>query len=93
MPLDMCSVQFGFAGYRANHVQFGLDQLLDAPNEYQGLFVHWIQTFTILGFTIMEILMALYKCQYTYQAVAKNTFLSSHADCLFFIPHLFYCYW
>ena len=31
----------GVAGYMANFIQFGLDQLLEAPSEYLGLFVHW----------------------------------------------------
>ena len=31
----------GIAGYRANIIQFGLDQLLDAPSHHQALFVHW----------------------------------------------------
>ena len=65
----------GLAGYRANHVQFGLDQLLEAPNEYQGLFVHWVQVFTVLGFATMESLMAWYKCQHS--AEAKDTVISS----------------
>ena len=28
-------------GYRANYIQFGLDQLLEAPSQHQALFVHW----------------------------------------------------
>ena len=28
--------------YYANFVQFGLDQLLDAPSRHQSLFVHWV---------------------------------------------------
>ena len=31
----------GVAGYMANFIQFGLDQLLEAPSEYLGLFIHW----------------------------------------------------
>ena len=31
----------GVAGYSANFIQFGLDQLLDAPSHQQALFVHW----------------------------------------------------
>ena len=65
----------GLAGYRANHVQFGLDQLLEAPSEYQGLFVHWIQVFTVLGFASTEILLAWYKCNYAEKA--KDTVLGS----------------
>ena len=31
----------GVAGYGANFIQFGLDQLLEAPSRDQALFVHW----------------------------------------------------
>ena len=31
----------GIAGYSSNFIQFGLDQLLDAPSHHQALFVHW----------------------------------------------------
>ena len=31
----------GLVGYQANFIQFGLDQLLEMPSEYLGLFVHW----------------------------------------------------
>ena len=30
----------GQSGYQANFIQFGLDQLLEAPSEYLGLFIH-----------------------------------------------------
>ena len=54
----------GLAGYQANYIQFGLDQLLDAPNEYQGLFVHWVQWFTVLAYSIFETLFAWYSCRH-----------------------------
>ena len=31
----------GIAGYGANFIQFGLDQLLEVPSHHQALFVHW----------------------------------------------------
>ena len=31
----------GIAGYGANFIQFGLDQLLEAPSQQQAIFVHW----------------------------------------------------
>ena len=52
----------GLAGYQANFIQLGLDQLLDAPNEYQGLFVHWVQWFSMLGIALTEILFSWYRC-------------------------------
>ena len=34
-------IVLGAAGYGANYIQFGLDQLFDAPSHHQALFVHW----------------------------------------------------
>ena len=44
----------GFAGYEANFIQFGIDQLTEAPNEYLGLFVHWVEWFTMIGATFAQ---------------------------------------
>ena len=51
----LITVCIGVAGYNANYIQFGLDQLLDAPSYHQALFVHWakwcydfISTITII---------------------------------------------
>ena len=73
----------GLAGYRANHIQLGLDQLLEAPSEYQGLFVHWVQLFTVLGFAVMESLLMWYKCQYTVEA--QDTVLGSQFVTVFLL--------
>ena len=35
-----CSI-LGNAAYQANFIQFGLDQLLEVPNHYLGLFIHY----------------------------------------------------
>ena len=45
----------GLAGYEANYIQFGIDQLADAPSEYLGLFVHWVTWFTMLGTTYAQL--------------------------------------
>ena len=31
----------GMIGYQANFIQFGLDQLMEAPSQYLGLFIHY----------------------------------------------------
>ena len=49
----------GFAGYEANFIQFGIDQLTEAPSEYLGLFVHWVEWFTMLGTTFAHIIFSL----------------------------------
>ena len=35
------AVIISVTGYGANFIQFGLDQLLDAPSQHQAVFVHW----------------------------------------------------
>ena len=32
----------GITSYHANFIQFGLDQLMEAPSEHLSLFIHWI---------------------------------------------------
>ena len=36
------TVEIGMIGYHTNFVQFGLDQLMEAPSRYLSLFIHWI---------------------------------------------------
>ena len=49
----------GLAGYEANFIQFGIDQLTEAPNEYLGLFVHWVEWFTMVGATFAQFTVSL----------------------------------
>ena len=47
-----CAVLFifiGLAGYQANFIQLGLDQLITAPSEDLALFIHW----ALYGHTIL----------------------------------------
>ena len=54
----------GLSGYQANFIQLGLDQLLEAPSEYLGLFIHWVEWFTVLGLCLMvPIFYLLSTCQ------------------------------
>ena len=47
------------AGYCANYIQFGLDQLLEAPSHHQALYVHWAKW----SFDLTSILSV---CQFLY---------------------------
>ena len=49
--LLMCSVSF-----KANIIQFGMDQLRDLPTEYSVLFVHWFVFSTFVGITLIRFL-------------------------------------
>lgn len=54
----------GVFGYNATIIQFGLDQLLEAPSDHLGLFIHWIEYFTFLGMaTGQAIISVLYNCK------------------------------
>ena len=41
MGITLFAAIMSIAGYGANFIQFGLDQLLEAPSRHQALFVHW----------------------------------------------------
>ena len=41
MILSLLTFVVGVAGYQANFIQLGLDQLFEAPSHYLGLFIHY----------------------------------------------------
>ena len=52
----------GSAGYGANFIQFGLDQLLDVPSHQQALFVHWaVWSYELMSAVFIGIL-PMYSC-------------------------------
>ena len=53
---------FGLAGYQANYIQFGLDQLLEAPSVSLALFIHFILWANGLGTFIIQVSIALILC-------------------------------
>lgn len=52
----------GLSGFQANFIQLGLDQLLEAPSEYLGLFVHWATWAGSVAAPFCHILFAVYAC-------------------------------
>ena len=54
---------FGFTGFQANVVQFGLDQLLDSPSEDLSTFLHWFVWTDYVGNLIIRILTLLTPCR------------------------------
>ena len=58
--LCVCGVIIGGAGYYANVIQFGLDQLLDAPSHHQALFVHWEVWSYDLPSVVFAVVFAVY---------------------------------
>ena len=58
----LLAIVIGIAGYSANVIQFGLDQLVDVPSRYQALFVHWAKWSYELLSTVVVGLFAYYSC-------------------------------
>ena len=52
----------GLAGYQANFIQLGLDQLCDAPSQYLGLFIHYMTWAFHFGAIPMIITLSLFVC-------------------------------
>ena len=54
----------GLAGYQTNFVQFGLDQLFEAPSHYLGLFVHYAMWAFHLGSMPLIVTIPLLWCDH-----------------------------
>lgn len=52
----------GLAGFKANVVQFGTDQLLEAPGEELSFFVHWYVWTEYVGNGLAEVVFTFYSC-------------------------------
>ena len=52
----------GFTGFQANVVQFGLDQLLDAPSEQLSVFLHWFVWTNFVGKALLKLMVTLAPC-------------------------------
>ena len=55
---------FGLAGYQANFIQFGLDQLLEAPSRSLALFIHWVIWAQNLGILVVQLFFAPVLCNF-----------------------------
>ena len=76
----------GLVGYQANFIQLGLDQLLEAPSEYLGLFVHWAEWINNAAATVtITVLSLVFTC---------NIFDKSHRiKTQFVVIFMFFVYW
>ena len=77
LSLCILLLSLGFAGFQSNAVQFGLDQLQDAPSQELSLFLHWYVWTSNLGEMIARIIGSLLACN------------SSRANYIYFIPIFF----
>ena len=56
------SYAIGLISYFANFIQFGLDQLMEAPSEYSSLFVHWVMWADSLACAVIVPMAATLTC-------------------------------
>ena len=59
----------GITSYRANFVQFGLDQLIEAPSEQLSLFIHWLMWADSVASAVIVPLTATLMCRAYYPHV------------------------
>lgn len=72
----------GIGGYSANIIQFGLDQLIDAPSRHQAYFVHWSKwSYDALSIVIVG-LFAYYACPINDVTPGLELFVLPNAICI-----------
>ena len=54
----------GLAGFQANYVQLGLDQLFEAPSKYLALFIHCATWAFHIGSLPLQVSVAFFYCSY-----------------------------
>ena len=64
ISISLFTFVIGLAGYQANFIQLGLDQLFEAPNQYLALFIHYAVWIFCLGSLHFELLFFLVFCAY-----------------------------
>ncbi len=54
----------GLAGFQANYIQLGLDQLFEAPSKYLALFIHYSTWAFHIGSLPLQTTVAFFYCSY-----------------------------
>ena len=65
----ICLIIVGLASYQANIIQFGLDQLFEAPNDSLGVFVHWLMWSEAVGSTLILSLFSFLPCYMSHNSM------------------------
>ena len=60
-------IEIGYVLYQANFIQFGLDQLIEAPSINLSLFVHWAVWTDTLGKSIVFVSSTVLSCPRLYE--------------------------
>ena len=67
----LVTMTLAIAGYCANYIQFGLDQLLEAPSHHQALYVHWAKWSFDLTSTVIVVLYTSIPNMYSHPSITS----------------------
>ena len=83
--ISLLLMVMSLACYQANIIQLGLDQLLEAPSEKLGLFIHWLMWSYTLGSFITLMLFVPLPCYVNVRSVMKKlTYILACTPLIFF---------
>ena len=74
--------------FRANVIQFGMDQLRDSPAEDSVLFIHWFVFTSFVGLTIIRLVsipLTFNHASFSIQKIVSGGFYSLHVMVLLFL--------
>ena len=94
--ITLVTMKLAIAGYCANYIQFGLDQLLEAPSHHQALYVHWAKWNFNLMSTVVVVLFASIPNMYSHPSFVSIRNILFAAIFTFVITFLVLCvfsYW
>ena len=84
----------GLSTYQANFIQFGLDQLLEAPSTTLAIFIHLIMWVDNLGNFLIQVAFATVLCTYQHHDISAVIFGTVHGIVLtlsLFIIAMIFC--
>ncbi|KAL5515225.1 hypothetical protein EMCRGX_G000361 [Ephydatia muelleri] len=78
-PVAFVIINVGVAGFQANIIQFGIDQMVDASGDQMSAFIHWYYWSTYIGGALFSVVLKNFLRAYTLYAleVGVDTLLVS----------------
>ena len=77
VPAAIILFLIGLAGFQANFIQLGLDQLFEAPSNYLALFIHYATWAFQLGSVPLKIITSFLSCTYLWNEAPLKALFSS----------------
>ena len=89
--LSLLTFVVGMAGYQANFIQLGLDQLFEAPSQYLGIFIHYA-TWVFNSGTLLILILPVFTC-FKHKTTINMALLVVIVPIVMFILLLLVSYW